>query len=60
MPSEMKKEIEHALEQLGEVHRYKRPHRKGAGPVQATRRSCARENRNNWPRGRESDPLQML
>lgn len=35
MPPEMKMEIEQALEQLGEVDRYRRPHRKGAGPVQA-------------------------
>ena len=47
MPSEMKKEIEHALEQLGEVHRYKRPHRKGAGPVQASHRKilCTRRQK---------------
>lgn len=35
MPPEMKAEIEQALELFGEVERYRRPHRKGAGPMQA-------------------------
>ena len=33
MPSEQKRRIEDALEQLGEVEYKLRPHRKGAGPV---------------------------
>ena len=35
MPPELKEQIEKKLAALGEVWRYKRPHRKGAGLAQA-------------------------
>ena len=34
MPPEMKEEIEKSLALLGEVEAYKKPHRKGGGPIQ--------------------------
>ncbi len=34
MPAELKETIEKSLASIGEVEAYKKPHRKGAGPVQ--------------------------
>ncbi len=35
MPEDLRNEIERRLALIGEVEAYKKPHRKGAGPVQA-------------------------
>ena len=35
MPPELREKIEKSLTLIGEVEAYKKPHRKGAGPVQA-------------------------
>ena len=35
MPADLKKKIAEAVDAIGEVEAYKKPHRKGPGPVQA-------------------------